>query len=491
MTASTTFRPPFLTAFVLALGAARALPAQNANGAKGPLASRIDAIIAKEPFRRAQWGIAVLDVRTGDLLYARNADEPMIPASTLKLVIAAAAASTLDPTFRYTTTLLATGPVQGGELRGDLIIRGTGDPTISGRYHEDRMTAVLEALADSLSARGVRKISGRIVVDQSHWDQEYVHEDWEAYDALWWYAAPVAPLGFNDNSIDFRVEPGRAGQPARITWQPQTRYFVFRNTTRTVAAGTPKTLDFKRGEGTDTIVAYGEIPVNAEPRTEYFAVTDPGRYTATVFGEVLEARGIEVANDDVEITRTADSGATTLTLYRSPPLDSIIAPILQRSQNWFAEQLLKTVAREKAGEGTWDAGLAIERKFLIDVIGFSESDFVLRDASGLSTQNRITPAGLAKLVRYIHNTPALAMVRDALPVSGAETGSLRTRLADLRGRVHAKTGSVRDVASLAGFVSNANGRDLAFVIIANDTGVSATKSSEAIDDIVRVIAAQN
>ncbi len=475
---------------LLAIGVFSPLAAQNAPDPRsGPLRARIESIIGREPFRRVQWGIAVMDTRTGEVVYARNADKPFLPASTLKLVVTAAAANLLDPDFRYQTTLLARGPVQDGVLRGDLVIHGTGDPTISGRYHGDRMTAVLEALADSLMRKGVRRIEGGLVVDESHWDEEYVHTDWEGYDALWWYAAPVTPLAFNDNSIDFRVEPGGVGQPARITWQPRTSYFAFRNTTITVPAGRQKTLDFDRVPGTDTIIAYGQIPAHAEPRTEYFAVREPAIYAATVLREVLEAKGIAVANDNVVITQAEVTGATPLVVQRSPRLDSIISPIIQRSQNWFAEQLIKTMGREKSGQGSWNAGLGLERAFLTDVVGLGASEFELRDASGLSSRNRITPLGLAKLLRFIHSSPRQAMVRNALPVAAAETGSLRARLTELRGRVRAKTGSIKNVTTLAGFVSTASGRELAFVILANDTRLPTERTSEAIDDVVRAIAA--
>jgi D-alanyl-D-alanine carboxypeptidase/D-alanyl-D-alanine-endopeptidase (penicillin-binding protein 4) len=449
---------------------------------------RISAIVDRPPFQRAHWGMAALDAATGDLLYARNADRLFVPASVLKLVVTATAAHVLDRGFRYTTSFAASGPVEQGVLVGDLVIHATGDPTISARY-KPTMTTVFEAFADSLAVKGIRSVSGGIVVDESEWDAQYVHGDWESYDLLWWYAAPVAPLGFNDNSIDFRVAPGSVGQPARITWQPESSFFVLRNNTITTAAGNPKTLDFDRVPGTDTILATGRIPADAAVRTESFAVSEPARYAATVFREVLERKGIAVARKTVEIRQRRGEGGRALFRHHSPPLDSIIAPIMLRSQNWFAEQLLKTIGRQTAGVGSWEAGLAAERNFLKNVVGLEDSEFSLRDASGLSSGNLITPAALARLLRYIYATPRQSIVRAALPVSGAQSGSLRTRLTDLGGRVQAKTGSVRNAASLAGFATAASGRAVVFVVIANGTGLPAARVNEAIDDVVRAIVA--
>src|SRR5690606_20535302 len=143
------------------------------------------------------------------------------------------------------------GDIVDGVLRGDLVIRGTGDPTISGRYADDMMT-IIESLADSLAARGVRRIEAGVVADESHWDGDYVRPDWEVYDLLWWYAAPVSALGFNDNAIDFSIAPGAVGAPALITWLPDTDFFVLVNRTTTSPAGTTSTLDFTRIAGTDT-----------------------------------------------------------------------------------------------------------------------------------------------------------------------------------------------------------------------------------------------
>lgn len=465
------------------------LPAQATR-----LSARIDSLLERPAARRAHWGIEARDAATGEVLYARNAGRLFIPASSLKLVVSAAAAHHLEADHRFRTSLLATGPVRGGTLQGDLVVVGRGDPTISGRHFGGRRTAVWEALADSLRSRGVRRVAGAVVGDASHWDADALRGDWESYDTRWWYAAPVGALGFNDNAIDFRVEPGAApGQPARIAGEPVSAFYTLENRTRTVRAGAPHTLDLERVPGSPNRVrAYGDIPLGTAPRTESFAVEDPARWAATVFREVLVSRGIAVGGGVRVVSDPAASAASTgdlLVEHRSPPLPEVIGPILQNSQNWYAEQLLKTLGREVEGAGSWEAGLRVERAFLQRVVGIDSSEFVLRDASGLSVGNLVTPHAMVRLLEHVRRAPRQAVVRRALPVAG-RSGSLRGRLTDLSGRVSAKTGYVGNVDSLTGFLTTADGREVVFCIVANGSGQPSPRIKAVIDDVVRALAAE-
>ena len=458
------------------------------------LESRIDAVLDRPHLRGATWGVEVRDAATGRLLYARNAEQPLIPASNLKLVVAAAAAHHLPPEYRFRTTLYAAGPVVDGVLQGDLVLYGRGDPMISARYFPSR-TAVFAALADSLEARGIRRIAGGIVADESWLDAEYVRADWEADDLRWWYAAPVSALGFNDNAIDLTLRPGpRVGTPARVAGYPSTSALEFDNRSTTVASGGRNTLDLERAApGVARIRVRGQVPVGAGARTESFAVSRPARWTGTVFREVLEREGIDVARDEVrtvsDSTLSVASTARVLVEWRSPALPQAIAPVLLRSQNWFAELLVKTLGKEVAGRGTWDDGLAVEARFLVDEVGLDPAEFVLRDGSGLSDRNRITPRALVRVLDYVRRTPRQSLVRGALPVSG-RTGSLEHRLADLPGRVAAKTGYIGGVNALSGYVTMPDGRDVIFSIIANGGGQPSSRMKAGIDDVVRAIAAE-
>jgi D-alanyl-D-alanine carboxypeptidase/D-alanyl-D-alanine-endopeptidase (penicillin-binding protein 4) len=462
--------------------------------AAGPaLAARIDAILERPTLRAAEWGIEVRDAGSGRVLYSRSAARPFIPASNLKLLVTTTAAHHLDPAYRYRTTLYGTGPVQGGVLEGDLVLYGRGDPLISTRYGR-APAGVWEALADSLLARGVRRVSGGVVADDSYFEAEHVRPDWDPYDLRWWYAAPVGALGYNDNSVEVRVEPGAVGAPPRVSWTPRSDYVAVENRAVTVAAGRPATADLERVPGTPRagIRVYGNVPAGSGADVEFFAVPSGAEYAGVTFREALERKGIAVGRREVRVvadsTLSPARGATVLAEHWSEPLPRVIGPILLNSQNWIAETLLKTVGREVRGQGSWDAGIAVEREFLTRVVGIDSADFALRDGSGLSDGNRVTPRALVKLLGYVRATPAMAVVRQSLPVSGRE-GSLRARLTDLPGRVAAKTGYIGGVDSMSGWVTTDDGRTVLFSIIANRTQQPSARMKAGIDDVVRAIAA--
>src|SRR5687767_14744974 len=190
-------RPGRWTAFALA--ALLVIPA-SLRGQSAPRDEEIpdwldDAV--DDPLERAHWGVAVYDLSGGRWLASHNAHRHFVPASNLKLLVTAAALERLGPEYTWRTSLYGTAPVdQSGVLRGDLVVYGRGDPNLSGRF-EGSMTAVFEALADSLTTHGLRRVTGNLVADASHWDDEPLRPEWESYDTLWWYAAPVGALGFN------------------------------------------------------------------------------------------------------------------------------------------------------------------------------------------------------------------------------------------------------------------------------------------------------
>ena len=462
------------------------------------LARRIDRQLAEPPFDRAHWGILVAD-ESGRELYSLNADRFFVPASTNKLIVTATASVLLSPAYTATTSVYGSGPLVNGTLDGDLVVVGRGDPTFSARcYGTDTLAAGacdslwsrMDALADLIIARGLRHVTGAIVGDGSYFDDQLVHPGWEHYDLNWWYAAPVSGLGFNDNSLDVTHGPGPdVDAPARIEIEPALGLFLFENRTRTVGADERRTIDFFRSPGAATIWAEGNVPIGGRQRTEYFAVPDPNLYFAAALRDALARRGVSIAGP----TRST----TDSTLYRalregpaivdmpSRPLADWIFPILNTSQNWFAEMLLKTLGKETRGQGSWRAGLEAERSFLVDSVGVDSTAFSLDDGSGLSTSNLLTPRTLVRLLSYMRTHPGNEGFLRGLPRSGA-LGSLRTRFVGtpLEGSVTAKTGSIAHVNSLAGYVERPDGRTLTFAIFANNHTARGAAMLSRIDSIV-------
>lgn len=444
--------------------------------------------VATGTLARSHWGVAVRDLATGRWVARHDADRYFVPASNLKLVVSATALERLGPDYAWRTSVYGTEPLGAdGVLDGDLVLYGRGDPNLSGRFAPS-MTAIFETLADSLAARGLTRVTGELLADESYWDADYVRGDWATYDLLWWYAAPVGALGFNDNAIDFHIRPGRAvGDPLVIEGEPASSFYTLENRAVTGPSGSERTFDLTREPGTNHVVAYGSLPVDSEPDVEYFAVVDPAGWAATVFGEVLSRRGIAVDGPVRTISQPASSpvaagDTVALAAHVGSPLARVVEAVLGRSQNWHAEQLLKTLGREIEGEGSWSAGLAVERRTLAELAVDTTAMF-LRDASGLSSANLVTPEALVDLLSAMRRRPEASAFVSALPVA-AESGSLRRRFGgtSAAGRVRAKTGYIENVYSLSGYLTTLDGHEYAFSVVVNQTA-----GDSAIDAIDRLV----
>lgn len=447
------------------------------------LAERLRHLLDDEPFQRALWGVAVADAR-GRIVFERNGDRLFVPASNTKLVVAAAATLLLPPTWRYRTSVYASGPVQDSVLRGDLVLYGRGDPTLD--------AAALGELADSLLARGIRRVEGDVIGDASYFDSVPYHYSWENYDLNWEDAAPVGALGYHANVVEITITPGPIGAPPAITFQPDFGLGWLANRARTVPVDSPRTLDFARVPGTDTARVEGAVPVDDRPRSVNFAVRDGAAYAATAFRRVLEIRGIAVAGAARAVYDSTVTASTRrlppLAEHRSRALPDILQPILETSQNWYAEMLLKTLGRELATSGSWDSGIAVARRVLIDSMRVDSTMFYLADGSGLSHHNLVAPRAFVRLLTVMKDHPRGRPFLDALPRPGRQ-GTLRFRFREgpAAGRVRAKTGSIGNVNTLSGYLDRADGSTWIFSIQLNHHIARSREAIRRIDEIVAAL----
>ena len=462
---------------------------------------RLDSRLDTPPFDRQLWGVAVVNEK-GSLVYGRNPRQLFIPASNTKIVVAAVASALLPPDWTVRTSLYGNGPVVGGVLQGDLVLYGRGDPTFGkhcfdtdtlreGACETDSFTRHRE-LAESLRSRGIREIRGDLVGDGSYFEPGTVHPSWEMFDLNWWYAAPVSGLGFNDNSVDFTWGPGTTpGTPAVITMSPDLGDVIFENRTVTVPpGGTSDIADrFFRVPGTMHVWAEGTAALDVPTQTESFAMPDPNLYTALALRQMLQQAGISItgatrSTTDSLLYRQARS-TPPLAEITSRPLREWVFPILNRSQNWFAEMLLKQLGRQFGRAGSWDEGLKVERRFLIDSVRVDSTEFSLVDGSGLASGNLVTPLAFTRILRYIRAHPRGRTFMAGLPQAG-QVGSLRKRFVDtpLAGRVRAKDGSIGGVNSLSGFLERPDGRVWTFSIQANHHALPGRAVIAQIDSVV-------
>jgi D-alanyl-D-alanine carboxypeptidase/D-alanyl-D-alanine-endopeptidase (penicillin-binding protein 4) len=365
------------------------------------------------------------------------------------------------------------------------------DTTRAGACETDPLTRLAQ-LAAALRGRGVREIHGDIVGDGSYFEPGTVNSNWEVFDLNWWYAAPVSALAFNDNSVDFTWQPGpAAGTPAVITFSPDFGDVAFENRTLTVPAGGRSDIGdrFYRVPGTLQIWAEGTAALDHPPSIESFALPDPNLYTARALRQALTQAGIAItgttrSTTDSLLYRTARS-TPPLAELQSRPLREWVFPILNRSQNLFAEMLLKQLGKQFGKAGSWEEGLAVERRFLVDSVRVDSTEFALVDGSGLANGNLISPHAFTQLLRYIRAHPRYPSFVPGLPVAGKK-GSLRTHFegTPLAGRVRAKSGSIAGVNTLSGYIEPVNGKTLIFSIQANHHVQSSKSILAAIDNLV-------
>ncbi|HSM61364.1 MAG TPA: D-alanyl-D-alanine carboxypeptidase/D-alanyl-D-alanine-endopeptidase [Longimicrobiales bacterium] len=477
--------------------------ATASTGGTGTHRSAIDAILDAPPLDQVHFGVLALDVRTGRTLYARNANRKFVPASNQKILVTSAALSRLGAEYRYETALWSTGPVRDGVLEGDLVLVGAGDPTLSDRYWESG-EAALGALADSLVATGVRRVAGRLVVDVSAWDSASVGPTWTVENLRYAYGSTGGAFAIDHGQIRMIVRAGATvGEPAAVEWAPLgTDDFVLSRITTWPADSTRRVLPAYLPESRRLVVE-GHVPAHAVD-TLTFAIRDPVRQAAAALARALASRDVEFDGGDTiswvagevagarcrtgAISSCPD--AAPLAVLRSPPLSEIVEGILEPSQNWMTEQLVRTLGAERGEGGSWDAGTDVVTRFLVETVGVDSLDVVPRDGSGLSAYTLVTPRAIVRTLRFMADSPAGAAYRAAMAEPGEEDSTLERRLEGLEGRVYAKTGTISNVNSLSGYLSDRDGREIVFSILSNGSGLPSALVRAAIDDVVHVLAGQ-
>mgnify|MGYP005837736129 CR=1 FL=1 len=451
-------------------GAKGPAPAPPKGLDRKPLADELRKLVAAAPLHRARFGLCVMDLTGDEWVFEHNADELLITASNTKLATTAAALELLGPDYEFRTTVSALGKLQpDGVLAGDLLVVGRGDPSISGRFHDGRPIAVLERWAEAVAAAGIKSIRGGIVADDTFFDRQHVHPSWPQNQFQAWYCAPVSALSFNDNCVRVVVRPGpHPGAPAIAGTEPPTPFFELISSCTTSRARVGESrVAVNRRLGTNRITVSGSVRAQGAPFTTWITVHEPALYTASVFAEVLRARGIAVAGPVRLLTpplKPEPPGATEL-LTTTSSLKEAVVVANRNSQNFYAEQILKTLGREKTGKGTWPGGVEAVEGFL-RAAGV-KGTFVYSDGCGLARTNRFSPRQLVQLLRHANGRRWGGLYLRSLAEPGGE-GTLSRRLDALQGRLFAKTGYIQGVSALSGYVESRGQRLLAFSILVND-----------------------
>jgi len=409
----------------------------------------------------------VVSLTRGDTLYAENAGEEMMPASTMKLFTSAIALERFGPNYQFSTDALRDGQVgPDGTLNGNLYIRGDGDPALSGKFLPGGPSAPMNRLADLVAQQGIKHVTGSVVGDASGFDDQKIPDGWLTRYLQASYAARVSALSLNENLIAVSVTPAGAGKPATVVLEPSTSAIPLVANVRTVAGGGARLGFRKLGNG--TIQANGSIGARAGTRKYVYIVEDPASFATGAFLNALIARGIRV-DGDIRLGKTPPTAVKVAGL-RSPPLASMIAAMNRESINHYAELLFRDAARglKRDTVGSVQAAASLMDVFFATKVGADTTRLVFADGSGLSTLDRVTPRAQVQLLGYAHRATWGPWLHSSLPVAGdSELLSRRMRNTPAEGNLHAKTGTTNDVIALAGYVTAVNGEVLAFSFLYN------------------------
>ena len=420
-----------------------------------------------ERTRSGQWGVMVTSVSRGDTLFSRNAGAELRPASTMKLFTTGLAFSRLGPAYEFSTDALRDGAVTAdGTLQGNIIIRGDGDPSLSGRFMDGGPNAPMAALAQRVVAAGIKRVTGDVIGDATAFDDAPIPDGWLSRYLGAGYAARVSGLSLNENVVWVAVSPG-SGSRADVALEPMTTTLTVVNKARTVGGRGANIRMSKRSDGTITVT--GTIGRGSPPRRYSYVVDDPALFTAGAFRAALQAAGVKIGGS----TRLAATPprAVKVASLESPPLARLVSAMNRESINHYAELLFRDGARgpQHSVQGTVANGNHAMHQFLATV-GADTSSVYNADGSGLSIADRVTARAMVQLLNYAHRAPWGPEFHASLPVAG-ESGTQRRRMkgSPAQGNLHAKTGTTNDVIALAGYVTATDGEVLAFSFLYNGT----------------------
>ncbi len=480
--------------------------------AEDALAQRIEKLTQGERYRTAHWGILVVDLATGEEIYAQQPHKFFAPASTTKLYTVAAALDALGSDYRFETKVFARGKSNDGLLVGDLILRASGDLTLGGRTTSEGEIeftsgdhtyagggddtvltkqdplAGLNALAQQVATSGIKQVQGEVYVD-----------DWLFDDAESSGSGPnrVSPIVVNDNVIDFTFAPTQPGEPATVTWRPESKTIRVEVECRTIeASGKLSTAVIDLGQGKFKVT--GEIPAGHKPVYRIQEISDPRAFTRKLFLEALARAGVQVSaklEGDARFDSRADvpdyDKLTTVATLTSPPFRENARLVMKVSHNLHASTLPLLVAA-KHGKHTLRQGLELEQAFF-EKAGLPVGEISFGGGAGGSRADYVSPAATVALLRYMSTRDDFAAYERTLPIMGVDGTLTKTVGASsiAKEKVQAKTGTLYWTSgldgtnlltskALAGYLTTAKGKRLAFAMYVNNVQLRGGLSSAGI-----------
>ena len=454
-----------------ALGLALTVLSQPAT-ANETLKRSVEEALAKTP-SKAKLGVR-FETLEGKVLYERDSQVPLTPASNMKLLTTTTALARLGPDFQHETRLVLAGGRQSGKVHtGDMWLIGGGDPTLSFRFDK---APLLGSVVTAFRAAGIKKVEGGLVVDARVFDEVRLHPSWEASDAEHWYGAEVSGLVLNDNCLDVTVKGGPVA-----TMEPFTEYVRLLLEAKSTPERNKHNFSILRTESDKrTISIRGKVWTKSTGLTRSIPVPDPAAFYAVVLRGRLGMSGIEVTGR-IRKAGAEEAAPEGFTLWRrTAPLLRTLGVINQRSHNLYAECVFKTLGRldpqgkgaELKRQGSWPRGAEVVTRFLCSDLGLPAAEVTVSDGSGLSRDNLASPRALCRVLRAALSGPNAEHFAASMARPGEE-GTLKRRLKTLPEgvSVRAKTGTLTGVSALSGVIERGKER-VVFSLLINGPGAS-------------------
>lgn len=468
------------------------------------LIDRFSEIVGRENLRRGNLGVKVIKLETGEVVFEHNAEKYFMPASNMKSFPVAAALETLGPDFRFVTTFYAqAAPDRKGKIKGDLVVYGRGDVSISPLFHDGDIIKAMDFVADRLIAAGIKKVDGNIVADDSFFVGDAIPSSWEYDDLTSYYGAEVSALPVNDNAVEMTIKPSTPGKPCVIETKPALTVLSVLNRCVTSDSQTRRNLEFQKSVEVSRVSVSGTIAADDSGFTRNVAIHRPALAYVDLLKQSLERKGVKVkGRPSVVDERMPKFQRVEVARYESAPLWDIAAKIMKPSQNMFTEALLRGLGEVSSG-GAVETGMPGTSRIVrtssskgamvigefLGRIDAPSGGLVQMDGSGLSRHNLVTPSTLVHLYRHMAiKSPQSGPWMDSLTIGGVD-GTLRNRFKGTAAMDNArgKTGTINQVSALSGYVTSTSGEKYVFSILINGIPDSSLRVA-TIDEIVLALA---
>ncbi|QEC78480.1 D-alanyl-D-alanine carboxypeptidase/D-alanyl-D-alanine endopeptidase [Mucilaginibacter ginsenosidivorax] len=443
------------------------------------LSAAFNRLQADSQCRFASLSLTVLDAKTGEQVFAASPNMGLATASTLKTITSITAFNVLGADFRYQTQLGYNGEITAdGTLNGDIIIKGSGDPTLgSWRYEQTKEAHVLALMVDALKTAGIKKINGRMIGDDSIFGTQSIPEGWIWQDIGNYYGAGTSGLCWRENQFDIKLRTSAVGNPIGVSYTvPNVSYLTFKSELVNGPAGSGDNAYAFLPVGSKVMYLRGSYAIDKDKKNISAATPDAAYDAALRLSDTLKKLGIAVGFDPESVATLTAKGlkapliTKNLAAIPSPPLSRIIYWLNQKSINLYAEQLLKTIAWKQGRKPSTANGVEEVQKFW-QARGIDANSINTYDGSGLSPGDRVSTNTMARILQSAKKESWFPDFYESLPVYN-----------DMK----MKSGTINSVLCYAGYQTH-NGRELCFSIMVNNFSGSSRGIKEKMFRVLDVL----